>query len=226
MNISYLFAALGGAILLWFLLLRQLMEKPWVEKGPIEWEENAAPTLPAASVGLWMFLAVVTSLFGLLFITYAERSGYADWRPLPEPGVLWINTGFLILGSIALQRASGALKREYFDGVRLNLTAGGVFTIVFILGQLWAWRELASMGYFLATNPAHSFFYLLTAVHGLHLVGGLWVWTKTTATVWRGLEANDVTEVAHLRLVVRLCSFYWHYLLVLWLVLFYLLLTT
>ena len=222
---SYLFAALGGGILIWFLLLRRLMAKPWLEKGVIDWDD-AMPTRPATSVGFWAFLSVVTSLFGLLIITYAERSEYPDWRPLAKPGLLWINTVFLILGSIAFQRASGALRRENVDGLKLNLIAGGLFTIIFIFGQLWAWRELIATGHFMATNPADAFYYLLTAVHGLHLLGGLWVWAKTTATVWRGLGAGDVTQASHLRLVVQLCSFYWHYLLLLWLVLFYLLSST
>ena len=75
-------------------------------------------------------------------------------------------------------------------------------------------------GYFVAANPANAFFYLLTALHGLHLLGGLWVWGRTTIKVLRGVEVGKV------RLSVELCTVYWHYLLLVWLVLFAVLLHT
>ncbi len=249
MNIAALFVALGGAILLSIFVMRRLRTKPWIEKGPIELKDGAAG-VPAETVGLWVFLAVVTSLFSIFIIMYAERSGYPDWRQLPDPQLLWINTIFLVLGSVAFQMARNAASR---DGVasrdsvasrggiatlKFTLTAGGAFTIVFLVGQIVAWQELNSAGFYLATNPANTFFYLITGLHGLHLIGGLWVWAKTTLKVWRGVESlnvasrdgvanrDNVTEIANLRLSVQLCSVYWHFLLLLWLVLFYLFLTT
>ncbi len=222
MNPTGLFIALGGAILVWVFLMRRLRTKPWIEKGPIELEDGASG-VPAERVGLWVFLAVVTSLFSLFLVMYSERSTYPDWRSLPVPQLLWINTMFLVLGSIAFQRARGAAKREDLAGVKVNLTAGGFTTIVFLIGQILAWRQLSASGYFLATNPANTFFYLITGLHGLHLLGGLWVWARTTSRVWQGLESLDVTQIAAVRLSVQLCSVYWHYLLLLWLVLFYLL---
>ena len=173
-----------------------------------------------------IFLGVVTSLFSLFMIIYMERSGYPDWRPVPDPQLLWINTAFLILGSLAFQMARNAARHDKLSGVKLNLTAGGVFTIVFIAGQALAWRQLSASGYFLTTNPANTFFYVITALHAIHLLGGLWVWARTTLSVWQGLDSLDVTEIAGIRLRVQLCSVYWHFLLLLWLVLFYLLITT
>lgn len=220
-----LFTALGIAIVLWFLMVRRLRTKPWIEKGPIDIEDGIAG-LDAERVGLWIFLGVVTSLFSLFMIIYMERSGYPDWRPLPDPQLLWINTAFLILGSLAFQMARNAARHDKLSGVKLNLTAGGVFTIFFIAGQALAWRQLSATGYFLTTNPANTFFYVITALHAIHLLGGLWVWARTTLSVWQGLGSLDVTEIAGIRLSVQLCSVYWHFLLLLWLVLFYLLITT
>ncbi len=102
----------------------------------------------------------------------------------------------------------------------MGLIAGGVFTISFLAGQLWAWQQLNASGYFLTANPANAFFYLLTALHGLHLLGGLLVWGRATGKVLRGAGVGDV------RLSVELCTVYWHYLLLVWLVLFALLLST
>ena len=103
-------------------------------------------------------------------------------------------------------------------GVRDALLAGGVLALAFLAGQLLAWRQLDAAGYFLASNPANSFFYLLTAVHGLHVLGGLVALARATAKVWRGRDVDQV------RLSVELCAIYWHFLLFVWLVLFALLL--
>ena len=224
MNISVLFAALGGAILVWLFLLQRLKTKPWVEQGVIEagGAVNAAPE----RVGLWVFLAVVTSLFGLFAIVYNMRSQFPDWRPLPDPGLLWVNTMLLILASVALQRARTAVAREDLEGLKPNLMAGGILTFAFLGGQLLVWRQLISSGYYLATNPADAFFYILTALHGLHLAGGLWFWARAAGAVRKGLESRPVDEVARVRLSVTLCSVYWHYLLLVWLILFGLLLST
>jgi cytochrome c oxidase subunit 3 len=224
-NATGLFVALGGAILLWVFFVSRLRAKPWIDKGPIELQDGASG-VPAKRVGLWIFLAVVTSLFSLFLVTYSERATYPDWRSLPAPQLLWINTIFLVLGSVAFQLARGAAKRENLAGVKASLTAGGVFTIVFLVGQVLAWRQLSASGFFLTTNPADAFFYLITGLHGLHLLGGLWVWARTTSRVWHGLDSLDVKQIAAVRLSVQLCSVYWHYLLLVWLVLFYLLSTS
>jgi cytochrome c oxidase subunit III len=121
------------------------------------------------------------------------------------------------LSSVALQYAQVAARRGRMEGVGDGLIAGGLFAFTFLVGQLFAWQQLNAAGYFLATNPANAFFYLLTGLHGLHLLGGLVALVLTIDRVWRGFE------LAQVRLSVKLCAIYWHYLLLLWLVLFTLL---
>ncbi len=200
----------------------ELTRKPWVkEQGTVlDLHGRAAFALPTASLGLRVFLAVVTVVFSLLVAAYTHRMTLADWRPLPEPWLLWPNTAILILSSVGLQWARVAANRGRIDGVRVGLLAGGGFAFAFLAGQLLAWQQLAALGYFAATNPANAFFYLITALHGLHLLGGLVAWGRTTAKMWRGVE------VAQVRLSVELCAVYWHFLLLVWLVLFGLLLFT
>jgi cytochrome c oxidase subunit 3 len=171
-------------------------------------------------LGLRVFLAVVTVLFSLLVVAYADRMAAADWRSLPVPWLLWLNTVMLILSSVALQWAWGGARWGQIDVVWVGLLAGGVFAFAFLAGQLWAWQQLAAAGYFAATNPAVAFFYLITALHGLHLLGGLVAWGRTIAKVRGGCEVGQV------RLSVELCAVYWHFLLLIWLVLFGLLLFT
>jgi cytochrome c oxidase subunit III len=194
------------------------MAKPWLEVGAIEDFRGAgASSLPAATIGLGVFLAVVSSLFALLISAYFMRMSAADYRVLPAPLLLWFNTGVLILSSAALQLAYVAARQGHIDDVRIGLFAAGGSALVFLVGQLLAWRQLNAAGYFLATNPGNAFFYLLTGLHGLHLSGGLVALALTTGKVWRGFELGQV------RLSVRLCAIYWHFLLLLWLVLFSLL---
>jgi cytochrome c oxidase subunit III len=173
--------------------------------------------LPKAKLGLWVFMGVVTVLFSIIVSAYNARMGFPDWQPLPEPRLLWLNTGALIVSSAAMQWARIAAPRGRLDDVRVALLVGGVFAWAFLAGQLWAWQQLGAAGYLVATNPANSFFYLITALHGLHLLGGLGAWAKTTVKVWRGFDVG---------LSVQLCAVYWHFLLVVWLVLFSLMLST
>ena len=176
--------------------------------------DGSAFSVPTSTLGLRVFLAVVTVLFSLLIMAYGSRMEFEDWRPAPQPMLLWLNTAMLVLSSVAMQWARTASRRGDVDGVRVGLIAGGGFAIAFLAGQLLAWQQLASWGFFAATNPAISFFYLITALHGLHLLGGLVAWANAAAKVWRGLD------VAQVRVTVELCTVYWHFLLVVWLVLF------
>ena len=221
MTTVLVFMAVIMAAIVWWLVRQTLNVEPWVEQRPSTNDHGAEGlSLPPVKVGLGVFLAVATSLFALSISAYLMRRNGADWSSLVVPGVLWFNTAMLIFGSVFFQRARSAAKSAQIDGVRLGLLAGGVCTLVFLAGQLWAWQQLNAAGYYLTTNPANAFFYLLTALHGLHLLGGLWVWAKTTVRVQRGAAVRDV------RLSVELCTIYWHFLLVVWLVLFGLLLFT
>jgi cytochrome c oxidase subunit 3 len=221
--VTYALLFLGGimAIIVWWLVRQTVNVKPWLEQRPIEMVDgDGALSLPPVKVGLGVFLAVATSLFALLISAYHMRMMGADWNRLTVPRVLWLNTVVLILASIAMQRTRIAARWGQLDRVKNGLIAAGVLTFSFLAGQLWAWQQMDAAGYFLTANPAYSFFYLLTALHGLHLLGGLWVWGRTTAKVLRGVEVGKV------RLSVELCTVYWHYLLLVWLVLFAVLLHT
>jgi cytochrome c oxidase subunit III len=221
--VTYALLFLGGimAIIVWWLVRQTVNVKPWLEQRPIEMVDgDGALSLPPVKVGLGVFLAVATSLFALLISAYHMRMMGADWNRLTVPRVLWLNTTVLILASIAMQRTRIAARWGQLDRVKNGLIAAGVLTVSFLAGQLWAWQQMDAAGYFLTANPAYSFFYLLTALHGLHLLGGLWVWGRTTAKVLRGVEVGKV------RLSVELCTVYWHYLLLVWLVLFAVLLHT
>ncbi|UVE17874.1 cytochrome c oxidase subunit 3 [Pseudomonas sp. LS44] len=180
-----------------------------------------------AKVGLRLFLAVVTSLFFLFLIAFIARSQMTDWQPLSEPLAplanpwqLWLNSAMLLFSSIALQWSRVAARKGQQSGAVIGFVMGGVFAVAFLVGQLWVWQQFVVWGYFLAGNPANSFFYLLTGLHGLHLLGGLVAWSRTVTKFLRHVP------LAQLSASVELCAIYWHYLLGLWLVLFALLTST
>jgi len=225
--VTYALLALSAimATIVWWLVRQTVNVEPWVEQRPVEYVTGAvgndgALSLPQVKVGLGVFLAVATSLFALLISAYHMRMAGEDWARLPLPWVLWLNTAVLVLASIAMQRTRVAARLGQRRRVQSGLIAGGALTFGFLAGQLWAWQQMAAAGYFVSANPSYAFFYLLTALHGFHLLGGLWVWARTTARAMRGADAVAI------RLSVELCTVYWHYLLAVWVVLFAVLLHT
>jgi cytochrome c oxidase subunit 3 len=209
-----LFMAVIAVIAAWWLSQQRLMAKPWLEAGGAgDLPDTDAMAWPAAKIGLGVFLAVAGSLFALFISAYSMRMNMVDWRTLPVPALLWFNTGVLVLSSVALQWAYVAARRDDMANVIIGLCAGGASAVTFLIGQLLAWQQLRAAGYFVASNPANSFFYMITAAHGLHLMGGLVALGRTIAKVWRG------ADMAQVRLSVELCTIYWHFLLLVWLVL-------
>lgn len=197
-------------------ILRQLAAKPWEPTQAMVDDFHVGGTfgLSKPKLGLRVFLAVVTVLFTLLIFAYGMRMELEVWRPSPQMSLLWLNTVLLVLSSLAMQWALFSARRHEIDGVWIGLLAGGFFAIAFLGGQIMAWRQLDNLVGFNITNPAIGFFFLITALHGLHLLGGLVALARATSKVWRGFDVVPV------RLSVELCTTYWHYLLLVWLVLF------
>ncbi len=225
--LSGLAIAMLTAITIWWLLIQRLKEKPWTKQGVVPTSQETL-TSSAPKVGLWVFLAVVSSLFGLFASAYVMRmgghAGLTSWQRLDEPSVLWINTLVLVLASGAMQVARNRIDGDDFNGGRSYFVGAGVLTVAFLIGQAAAWLDLRASGLG-PQNPAFSFFVLLTAVHGLHLVGGLWVLGRTTVRIFR-TDLSQVVARSRLRMSVQLCTTYWHWLLLIWLGVFALLLST
>ncbi len=203
-------------------LFRELTRKPWLaDQGPVaDFHVGRTFPLPAEKIALRVFLTVVTVLFSLTVIVYSDRMVLPDWRPLPEPWLLWLNTALLILASVAFHWALVNARRGRIDGVRTGWRAAGICTFAFLAGQLWVAQQLAAMGYYADSNISAAFFYLLTSMHGVHLLGGLVGWGRTAIKMRRGHTVDQ------LYLSIELCAVYWHYLLALWLVLFGLMVMT
>lgn len=227
MTITVVFVGIIVVVFFGWLLRQTINTRPWIAETAAEGVAASAgdatgdPEESARRFGLVVFLAVVTSFFALFLSAYSLRMEVADWTPLAEPPVLWLNTAVLIAGSVAMQWAKGAASRGELANLRIGVSAAVALTLLFLAGQLVAWRQLVDARLYMQANPSYAFFYLLTALHGLHLLGGLWVLARATAAVWRG-----GFEPAALRRTVALCTLYWHFLLIVWLALFWLMLAT
>ncbi len=228
MSYTLIFLALLMAVVVWWLVKQSINVRPWaayehtdmVRSQGVQSSLGPSP-LPSAKVALGVFLAVVTSLFALFISAYSIRMEYGDWRPLPEPVLLWANTAILVISSGLLQAAWNAAKRQDRARLKMWLSAGALMSFIFVVAQILAWIQLTGSGYVVSGNPANGFFYLLTGVHALHLLGGLVALGRSGRRLW-----STDPEPGALLLGVELCAVYWHYLLAVWIILFSLMLTT
>lgn len=207
-------------------LLSRLAEKSWLPPGGEGFADPVGYRPAASTIGLYVYFGVASVIFTLMTAAYLMRMGLPgvmdhgashDWRPMPEPPLLWINTAVLVASSLAWEaaRRSAAWQR-----MRLMTMAGGVLGLVFLVGQLLLWRQYQASGYYLAANPANAFFYLLTAAHGLHLAGGIFACGRTVG------QMGGQEDSARVFRNVGLCAIYWHFLLLVWVLLAVLLIST
>lgn len=167
---------------------------PWVP-----FQSHSDPGSESKQIGLLFFMATVTMLFGGIVSSLLIRRSSSDWQAIYMPSILWVNTGILLSSSLMLEFARSAEKRLAPSMVRFWMTLATLLGLAFLFGQVMAWMDMAKHGVFLPSSPHASFFYLFTGLHALHLLGGLLV------LVFGSL---------------KLSAMYWHFLTVLWIILF------
>lgn len=220
MYLTLIFLGIVMATVIMWLLRQTFNTQPWISDAADDAVSGSSLDGNSKTIALSVFLAVATSIFALFISAYTLRMEEPDWRPLTDPNILWYNTGILVLASIAYHWTRNAAVEGLEARLKPGLLISGGLTILFLVGQLIAWQQINAAGFYLTHNPANAFFYVLTAVHGLHMLGGMWVWARSTVRVWTGADADAV------RLSIELCTVYWHFLLLVWVVLFGVLLST
>lgn len=175
---------------------------------------------PPTSTAIWVVLFAITMMFAAFTSALIVRKGSLDWRGFNLPSILYLNTLILIASSVTLEVARRrigtfmvGLRTEREDPARwlyVTLFLG----LLFVAGQYVAWMQLRARGLYLATNPSSSFFYLLTVVHALHVLGGLggliYIIHKLNKSV---LRRNQLVATAR----------YWHFMGILWVYLLFVL---
>ncbi len=208
-------------------ILKVLLDKSWQHPtaAATAAQYSGPDAQAAARVMLRFILAIVGVIFFLFIITFLSRSQYPDfealagppWQPFTNASRLWFNTGLLACASVAIQWGLSGTRAGKLNVTVAGISAAVFFTVLFLIAQFDLWLHLQSMGFYMNGNPANSYFYLLTAIHGLHLMGGLLVLCNVVFRVWYD---NDLKTLAA---PLQLCTTYWHFLLGVWLVLFALL---
>jgi cytochrome c oxidase subunit III len=167
--------------------------------------------------GMTIALGGVLMFFMALVSAYIVRKDMPNsaWVNLAIPRILWLNTAILIASSFSLARSRSRFLANDDAGFRHWWGVTTILGIFFLIGQVIAWRQLAAAGVFLATNPASSFFYVFTAAHGVHLIGGVLALLYVAFRPTHRLTKGTATEVV---------SMYWHFMDGLWVFLFLLLL--
>jgi cytochrome c oxidase subunit 3 len=194
-----------------------ISQKPWEASQSILDNEHNGKTLAIskAKLGVRTVMVVSTVIFSLFVVSYSDRMLIHDWRSLSEPWLLWVNTLILILTSILFHRTKVLADRNEFEKTKNSLFVVGFLTFAFITGQLLVWQYFINLGQYASSNPANAFFYVLTALHALHVLGGLYFWAKTTTQLFKSNY-----NISKIKQNVELCAIYWHFLLVVWFVLF------
>ena len=172
--------------------------------------------------GAWVVIAGIVMLFTALTSAYIVRSASSnDWQPIAMPKVLWLSTALIVISSVTMEISRRSLKRQSDAGYGRWLIITVALGLAFLATQLLAWRQLVRQGVYMASNPYNSFFYLFTAAHGLHLLGGI---LALAYLLMRTRRKRD-TVVGELRRVgaADAATIYWHFMDGLWFVLFLLL---
>jgi cytochrome c oxidase subunit 3 len=165
--------------------------------------------------GMTVALAGILMFFMALASALIVRKGMAnDWQNLTAPKILYLNTLILLISSFTLVRSRRNLAHGDIDSFRHWWNITTVLGILFLAGQLIAWRQLAHAGVYLGTSPNSSFFYVFTAAHGLHLLCGVLALIGVAVRPTHKLTRSTATEVI---------SMYWHFMDALWVFIFLLL---
>ena len=204
-------------------IFKLLSEKPWEEyqKKIDNQHDGKTLALSKARLGVRTIMVVSTVIFSLFIVSYSDRMLVHDWRSLSEPWLLWINTIILIFTSFVFHKAKVSSEKNEFEKAKNNLLLVGFLSFAFITGQLMVWQHYVNLGQYASTNPANAFFYLFTTIHGLHVLGGLFFWARATTQLLK-----KKYNVLKIKQAIDLCAIYWHFLLIVWFILFGLMIAT
>jgi cytochrome c oxidase subunit 3 len=181
----------------------------------------AAPS--KARVFTWFLLVVVLMTFGGLCAAYimTATNGAIEWRPFALPVQVWISTAIILISSAVYHRGKVALDEGDQPRAKRWLAATTALGAAFISSQLLAWVELSRQGLYFAGNPYAGFFYILTAVHALHVLGGVIALGSVVIGSWNGIQS--VQHWSRVQSLGQVVGWYWHFMAGVWIVLFVLL---
>ncbi len=163
---------------------------------------------------MWLLIASVAMLFAALTSAYIVRQAEGNWLYFELPPMLYWTTGVILLSSIVLQVGYGFAKKGQNESLKLMVLTTFVLGLVFLVGQVLAWQDLVAHSVYFVGNPSGSFLYVLTGLHGLHIVSALIYLIIVLVSAYRlKINPNNLAQL-------EMCITYWHFLGGLWLYLF------
>jgi len=181
--------------------------------------ESSFP-VSSKELATWFLLTGIGMLFGGFASAYIVLRGVPSWESVHLPSLVWANTALLLISSVTLEKARRAVRKDNIRALRQWLMVTGIIGIVFVAGQVEVWRKLSAAGTYLSGNLHGSFFYVLSGMHAVHILGGLIALSLVIRKAWAGLLNSGSFEP------VRLCATYWHFMGGVWLFLLLLLVVT
>ena len=185
--------------------------------GGGSWESGAGFPISKGRLGVWLLLTGITMLFAGLGSAYIITSSVPWWEAVALPSLLWANTFVLLASSVTIERTRQRIQDDDQGAARTWVALTGVLGLAFLVGQLVAWQQLVAAGVYLPSTLHSSFFYILTGLHGVHLLGGI----SALGYIWVQIFRNRYSGQDHEQ--VSLTAMYWHFMGGLWVCVFLLL---
>lgn len=163
---------------------------------------------------LWLFMVSIIMIFAALTSAYLVRQGEGNWFEFDLPPIFWLNSVVILASSVTMHVAYFAAKKDNLELVKIFTTITTILGLSFLVLQVFAWEELVNMGVYFVGNPSGSFLYVLTGLHGFHLITGvIYLLILLTSTYKYKVHSKSMVQM-------EMCTTYWHFLDGLWIYLF------
>lgn len=178
--------------------------------------EEAKPqqSMHPQKFALWLFLVTVLMIFAALTSAYLVRQADGNWLLFELPGLFYVTTAIILFSSATMHWAYVSVKKDNLETAKLAISITTILGVGFLVGQLMAWSDLVKNNIYLVGNPSGSFVYIISGLHGLHIIGGVIFLLIVLVSLFR----YKIHSKNPLR--IEMCATYWHFLDVLWLYLF------
>ncbi|MFZ1699377.1 MAG: cytochrome c oxidase subunit 3 [Pyrinomonadaceae bacterium] len=191
------------------------------DTSPLTEPEIFRPAISRILTGFLLLVVMMT--FGGLIAAYIviATNNVAEWRPFDLPIQVWISTALIVLSSVTYHLGSSAVGRNAHESARKWFIVTTVLGAAFISSQILAWMALSARGLYVGGNPYAGFFYVMTAVHAVHVLGGIAALGSILLRAW--FPTQKAAEIEKRSTIANVVGWYWHFMGALWIVLFVLL---
>ncbi len=192
-------------------------------KSDNDFEELTEDSPDKFRVFMWFLIPVVIMTFGGLIGAYivVSTNGVLEWKPFSLPIPVWISTVLLLSSSATYSIAANSLQKKNQQKAKNWFVATTALGGMFVASQILAWFELVQRGVYMQGNPYAGFFYILTAVHAVHVIGGIIALGYVVLSIWQ--ETSNSDELDRRISFSKVIGWYWHFMDGLWIVLLILL---